>query len=146
MKTLEEMYDELEEKHIEVKEIDFGNKLGCIVSYKDNTTIILNKPNIANSKQEKRVIAEEKAHYDIGAMYPLDTPRDLVGKLEYKAIKRMYNEHIPHDELKKLYYENCSLNELSEHFGMPIEDIILADFFYKNVENYDLGGNLYGYE
>jgi hypothetical protein len=56
--------------------------------------------------------------------------------MEYKANKRVYNELVPFDELKALCEQGLSVSELSDYFGIPIQDILVAQFLYTNIENY----------
>jgi hypothetical protein len=56
--------------------------------------------------------------------------------MEYKANKRVYNELIPYDELKEMCEKDMSVVELSDYFGVPIQDVLIAQFLYTNIENY----------
>jgi hypothetical protein len=57
-------------------------------------------------------------------------------KAEYKARKRVYNELIPFPQLKEMCESQLSVSELSDYFGIPIQDVLIAQFLYNNIENY----------
>jgi hypothetical protein len=82
------------------------------------------------------IIAEEKAHYETGALYLINADKTTIDKMEYKANKKVYNELIPLKELKKLCEKGLSVVELSDYFGIPIQDVLVAQFLYSNIENY----------
>ena len=136
MKQLEEIYEELHRYNIPVVDVNFDEmKAGIITNGKD-TVIAVDYKKIANSKEEKRIIAEEKAHYETGALYKLNADKTTIDKMEYKANKRVYNELIPFDELKRMCEQELSVAELSDYFGIPIQDVLVAQFLYSNIENY----------
>jgi hypothetical protein len=60
-------------------------------------------------------------------------------KAEYKARKRVYNELIPFCKLKEMCEKHLSVSELSDYFGIPIQDVLVAQFLYNNIENYKEG-------
>ena len=136
MKQLEELYDELEKYNIPVVEVDFHNKKAGIASNGKDTVIAVDYKKIEDSKEEKMIIAEEKAHYETGALYLINADKTTIDKMEYKANKRVYNELIPLKELKKLCEKGLSVVELSDYFGIPIQDVLVAQFLYSNIENY----------
>ena len=136
MKQLEELYEELHRYNIPVVDVNFDEmKAGIITNGKD-TVIAVDYKKIANSKEEKRIIAEEKAHYETGALYKLNADKTTIDKMEYKANKRVYNELVPFEELKAMCEKGLSIAELSDFFGVPIPDITTALFLYSNIENY----------
>lgn len=141
MKTLEELYEEVEREKIEVLDmkkslnLQFKKKKSMIVSYQDDNTILIDYSKVKDSKEEKIIIAEEKAHCETGAFYLLHSPYELIDRMEYKARKRAYNELIPYNTLKELS-KHLTVDELSDYFGVPIKDIIMASFLYANIENF----------
>lgn len=136
MKTLNELYQDIDERNIEIMNINFKKKKAAIVPYDDTAAILVDYSKIEDSKEEKMIIAEEKAHYDTGSYYPLySADYELIDKMEYKAIKRTYNELIPYSVLRKLA-KYMSIDELAEYFGVPIKDVIMASFLYQNIENF----------
>jgi hypothetical protein len=136
MKQLEEIYEELHRYNIPVVDVNFDEmKAGIITNGKD-TVIAVDYKKISNSKEEKRIIAEEKAHYETGTFYSFNADKATIDKMEYKANKRVYNELIPYDELKAMCEKEMSVVELSDHFGIPIQDVLIAQFLYTNIENY----------
>lgn len=139
MKELLDLYNELEKYNIPVINVRFPvKKAGGITNGKD-TIIAVDYSKIKDSKEEKRIIAEEKAHYETGAFYSFNADKTTIDKMEYKANKRVYNELIPFDELKALCEKGLSVAEISDHFGIPIEDVLIAQFLYANIENYKEG-------
>lgn len=136
MKELLDLYNELEKYNIPVIKVDFPvKKAGSITNGKD-TIIAVDYSKIKDSKEEKRIIAEEKAHYETGTFYALNADKATIDKMEYKANKRVYNELVPFDELKTLCEQGLSVSELSDYFGIPIQDVLVAQFLYNNIENY----------
>ena len=136
MKELLDLYNELEKYNIPVIKVDFPvKKAGSITNGKD-TIIAVDYSKIRDSKEEKRIIAEEKAHYETGTFYAINADKATIDKMEYKANKRVYNELVPFDELKALCEQGLSVSELSDYFGIPIQDVLVAQFLYNNIENY----------
>ena len=136
MKDLNDLYNELEQYNIPVVKVDFQNKKAGIITNGNDTVIAVDYKKIENSKEEKMVIAEEKAHYETGALYLLNADKTTIDKMEYKANKRVYNELVPFEELKAMCEQGLSIAELSDFFGVPIPDITTALFLYSNIENY----------
>lgn len=136
MKQLEELYEELHRYNIPVIDVNFNDSKAGIITNGKDTVIAVDYKKIANSKEEKRIIAEEKAHYETGAFYPLNADKATIDRMEYKANKRVYNELVPFEELKVMCEQGLSIAELSDFFGVPIPDITTALFLYANIENY----------
>ena len=89
-----------------------------------------------NKKTLLRLSQEEKAHYEMGAFYPLNADKATIDRMEYRANKHVYNELIPYDELKAMCGKGMSLPELSDYFGVPIQDVITAYCLYEMFEVY----------
>ena len=136
MKELQEIYNELEKYNVPIINVNFAKKKAGIVSNGVDTVIAVDYSKIKNSKEEKRILAEEKAHYETGTLYPFNADKTIIDKLEYKANKRVYNELVPYEELKTMCEQGLSIAELSDFFGVPIPDITTALFLYSNIENY----------
>ena len=64
MKDLNDLYNELEKYNIPVVKVDFQNKKAGIITNGNDTVIAVDYKKIENSKEEKMIIAEEKAHYE----------------------------------------------------------------------------------
>ena len=139
MKDLNDLYNELEKYNIPVVKVDFQNKKAGIITNGNDTVIAVDYKKIENSKEEKMIIAEEKAHYETGALYLLNADKTTIDKMEYKANKRVYNELVPFTKLKELCEQHLSVAELSDYFGIPIQDVLIAEFLYNNIENYKEG-------
>ena len=139
MKNLNDLYNELEQYNIPVVKVDFQNKKAGIITNGNDTVIAVDYKKIENSKEEKMVIAEEKAHYETGALYLLNADKTTIDKMEYKANKKVYNELIPFSKLKGMCEKHLSVAELSDYFGIPIQDVLIAEFLYNNIENYKEG-------
>jgi hypothetical protein len=136
MKELLDLYNELEKYNIPVIKVDFPVKKAGSITNGTDTIIAVDYSKIRDSKEEKRIIAEEKAHYETGTFYALNADKATIDKMEYKANKRVYNELVPFDELKTLCEQGLSVSELSDYFGIPIQDVLVAQFLYNNIENY----------
>ena len=139
MKDLNDLYNELEQYNIPVVKVDFQKKKAGIITDGVDTVIAVDYKKIENSKEEKMIIAEEKAHYETGALYPLNADKTTMDKMEYKARKKVYNELIPFSQLKEMCEKHLSIPELSDFFGIPIQDVLVAQFLYNNIENYKEG-------
>lgn len=139
MKDLNDLYNELEKYNIPVVKVDFQNKKAGIITNGKDTVIAVDYKKIENSKEEKMIIAEEKAHYETGALYLLNADKTTIDKMEYKANKKVYNELVPFNKLKELCEKHLSVAELSDYFGIPIQDVLVAQFLYNNIENYKEG-------
>ena len=139
MKDLNDLYNELEAYNIPVVKVDFQNKKAGIITNGKDTVIAVDYKKIENSKEEKMVIAEEKAHYETGALYLPNADKTTIDKMEYKANKKVYNELIPFSKLKEMCEKHLSIAELSDYFGIPIQDVLVAEFLYNNIENYKEG-------
>ena len=139
MKDLNDLYNELEKYNIPVVKVDFQNKKAGIITNGQDTVIAVDYKKIENSKEEKMVIAEEKAHYETGALYLLNADKTTIDKMEYKANKKVYNELIPFPKLKEMCEKHLSVAELSDYFGIPIQAVLVAEFLYNNIENYKEG-------
>ena len=139
MKDLSDLYNELEQYNIPVVKVDFQKKKAGIITDGVDTVIAVDYKKIENSKEEKMIIAEEKAHYETGALYPLNADKTTMDKMEYKARKKVYNELIPFSQLKEMCEKHFSISELSDYFGIPIQDVLIAQFLYNNIENYKEG-------
>ena len=139
MKDLNDLYNELEQYNIPVVKVDFQKKKAGIITDGVDTIIAVDYKKIENSKEEKMIIAEEKAHYETGALYPLNADKTTMDKMEYKARKKVYNELIPFSQLKEMCEKHFSISELSDYFGIPIQDVLIAQFLYNNIENYKEG-------
>ena len=92
-----------------------------------------------NKATLRRLSQEEKAHYETGALYLLNADKTTIDKMEYKANKKVYNELIPFSKLKEMCEKHLSVAELSDYFGIPIQDVLVAEFLYNNIENYKEG-------
>ena len=139
MKDLNDLYNELEQYNIPVVKVDFQKKKAGIITDGVDTVIAVDYKKIENSKEEKMIIAEEKAHYETGALYLLNADKTTIDKMEYKANKKVYNELIPFSQLKEMCEKHFSISELSDYFGIPIQDVLIAQFLYNNIENYKEG-------
>ena len=136
MKQLEELYKELEKYNIPVYNVNFPAKKAGIITNGKDTVIAVDYKKISNSKEEKRIIAEEKAHYETGAFYSFNADKTTIDRMEYRATKHVYHELIPYGELKTMCEKGLSLPELSDYFGVPIQDVITAYCLYEMFEVY----------
>lgn len=137
MKQLTELYNEIEQEGIFISSTNFKKKKSGIITDGNNTVICVDYSKIADSKEEKVVLSEEKAHYDLGAFYQNNSNFYQIEKMEYKARKHSYNRLMPYAEMKKAIQKGIrTIYELSEYFGVPETDIAKAYYLYTNVENY----------
>ena len=136
MKTLEEIYEEIEKYNIPIVEVRFSAKKAGIITNGEDTVIAVDYSKIKNKKEEKMIMAEEKAHYETNSFYSFDADKDVIIMMEYIALRRVYNELIPFDELKELRAQNLSESELSDYFGVPIAEVLKAEFLYDTIAGY----------
>lgn len=136
MKTINEVFDEIEQNNIAIENVRFKNKKASIMSYKDNAIMCIDYSKFNDTKEEKIAVAEENEHYNVGTFYKFNSPLQLIDKLEYKTRKRTYNKLIPFSELKKMLQKGYKLDELSDYFGVPEKDVFMAYFLYTNIENF----------
>lgn len=136
MKTLNEIYNDIEKSNIAVVNVDFKNKKAGIIHTPENTLICIDYSKLENTKEEKIVVAEEYEHYETGTFYKLNSDFNTIDRMEYKVRKHLYNKLIPFSKLKELILKNYTTEELSEYFEVPIKDILMAYFLYTNIENF----------
>ena len=136
MKELLDLYNELEKYNIPVIKVNFPVKKAGSITNGTDTIIAVDYSKIKDSKEEKRIIAEEKAHYETGTFYAFNADKATIDKMEYRATKHVYHELIPYDELKAMCLKGLSLSELSDYFGVPIQDVITAYCLYEMFEVY----------
>ena len=136
MKQLEELYEELHRYNIPVVSVNFNDSKAGIITNGKDTVIAVDYKKIINTKEEKRIIAEEKAHYETGTFYSFNADKATIDRMEYRATKHVYHELIPYDELKTMCLKGMSLPELSDYFGVPIQDVITAYCLYEMFEVY----------
>ena len=134
MKQLEELYEELHKYNIPVIDVNFNDSKAGIITNGKDTVIAVDYKKIANSKEEKRIIAEEKAHYETGAFYPFNADKATIDRMEYRANKHVYHELIPYNELKAMCEKGMNISELSDYFGVPFQDILTAYAMYYTEE------------
>lgn len=139
MKKLLDVYNDAENKNLPIIPVNFSNKKAGIIHYDNTTLICADYHKFNDRKEEKIAVAEEIAHYDVGAYYHFDSDFIEIAKAEYKAKKHLYNALIPYAELlAKTKEYNGNIEELSDYFGVPEEDIKIAFFCYTNIENYSV--------
>ena len=134
MKELQEIYNELEKYNVPIINVNFAKKKAGIVSNGVDTVIAVDYSKIKNSKEEKRILAEEKAHYETGTLYPFDADKATIDRMEYRANKHVYHELIPYNELKAMCEKGMNISELSDYFGVPFQDILTAYAMYYTEE------------
>lgn len=136
MKTLNDIYNDIEKNNITVVNVDFNNKKAGIIHTPEDTLICIDYSKLETTKEEKIVVAEEYEHYETGAFYKFNSDFNTIDRMEYKVRKHVYNALIPYSKLKELLLKNYSIEELSDFFEVPIKDILMAYFLYTNIENF----------
>ena len=119
---MNKIYNLIDSNNIKVLYADIDAN-GYYISIKNKPTIIINKN--LNYLTERLTVAEEVAHYSVGATPTLPFANDYYTKLirsrnEFRAFKWMQDKLIPHDIEK---YKYNTLWEISEELGMPPEFI-----------------------
>ena len=142
MTRLEKMYDELHHDDISVIDHYFSKtKKAACMRLDDSENIILNRSAIENSAEELTLLAEEHAHYEADALYPIGTdynfPQARFNMIvaEGKARRYAINKHIPFDEMvevfeKFVYADGLDIYELAEHFDVTPEFVQQAIEYY----------------
>ena len=135
MDALEELYDEVEKKGIEVIEEHFSDtKKGACLHSEGYSVIVLDKRRIETKAEERVILQEEYSHYETGGLYLVEaTMNTAVGRInriiaEGKARRHMIKKLIPHEELKEVcVMRRLNNEELAEHFGVT-EGVVEAAF------------------
>ena len=108
-------------------------------------TIILDRSAIENSAEELTLLAEEHAHYEAGALYPISAgfnflqARSNMIAAEGKARRHAINKHVPLEEMaeafdKFVYADGLDIYGLAEHFG------VTPEFAKRAIEHYHRRG------
>lgn len=140
--TDEDLYDYADEENINVSYCtNLETSHGLYLKVDDEDYIILD--NKLDGIDEKMVLAEEIAHYEVGVTPTLPFQSDhynmlIRSKNEFKAFKWMANKFIPKDQLKSYLMQNMSKYEIADEIGVSVEFVEKA---YKLYENDFKGGD-----
>lgn len=97
--NLYKLYDISDKENISV--INFKMKNKAIIAEIDKRYCIgLNYSDIANSREEKEILAEELGHYYTGSLYSASMPFETISRCENRANKWAYSVLIPYEKLK----------------------------------------------
>lgn len=132
---LNKLYTIAEKENINVIDFKMKNKaiIGCI---DNNYNIGLNYSIIANSNEEKTILAEELGHYYCNALYNCTYSNIEIDKREFRAIKWAFKTLVPYSKLQELREEGCEYSyEFAQELGVT-EDLIDKAYNYYLEGNY----------
>jgi len=136
MTKLERAYDDIHNDGIAVYNYSLSDaKKAACYSNDGDDTILINRAVIHSNAEELTIVAEEHAHYEIGAFYELCPSYNESHKrtnrmiAESKARRHAMHKCVPYDELVAVFmrYVHCDgdvdIYGLAEHFEVPPEYI-----------------------
>lgn len=132
MKTLLDIYADIEDNHIEIDDYNIGDRKAAIFHTKDFTSIVKNPTLIESATEEKSILMHELGHYHTGSYYKYDTGFAAKQRKEYRANRWAVMNYIPIDELKTAFHKGYTqAYELAEYFDVTEEFIINACDVYR---------------
>lgn len=132
MKTLLEIYDEIDANDIMVFEHKIGNRKSTITQADAWTAITMNHRLIETESDEKSALMHETGHYHTNAYYNFDSKFELKCRKEYRAQRWAVMHYLPLDELLDAVDEGYTeIYELAEHFEVTEEFILTAIEIYQ---------------
>ena len=141
MDPLEELYDEVQEKGIEVIDEHFSEtKKGACLHSEDYSVILIDRPRIETRAEERVILQEEYSHYETGGLYLIEaTCNTAIGRrnriiAEGRARRHMIEKLLPFEALKAVCKAwRYSKEELAEHFDVTEELVGMAYELYESL-------------
>ena len=107
---LEYIEDLIYKNNIKLINAHLENTKGAYISYMGLNTILYDNKQIDTSYIKKEVLAEEFAHYSVGATYRFNSDKTYINKQEYRAKKLVYYNLIPYEDLKSAIFNRHRYN------------------------------------
>jgi hypothetical protein len=129
---LSQLYKEIEEKNITIENIKLPCKKAVIIKKGKFVGIAVNYSKITTNREERIIMAEELAHFNIGSFYNLKASLYEMDRKEELTRQEQIRYLMPPNELRELLWDEETTNfEIAEHFGVPEDWIIYAYCYYR---------------
>lgn len=125
-----DLYNLTEKEKIDVISYKWSNAKARIFEEDEEYSIGIDYSKIANSIEEKEILAEELGHYYCGALYYINTDIVLKRKCENRAKKWAYSILIPFQKLKEKIAQGFDLYDLANYFDVDVKYMINCIDFY----------------
>lgn len=125
-----DLYNLTEKEKIDVISYKWSNAKARIFEEDEEYSIGIDYSKIANSIEEKEILAEELGHYYCGALYYINTDITLKRKCENRAKKWAYSILIPFQKLKEKIAQGFDLYDLADYFDVDVKYMINCIDFY----------------
>jgi len=134
MDKLERLYDVAYKENIDIMDNSWSVAEARIFDIDSLYLIAFDKSKLANSKQEKQVLAEELGHYYCNALYYLNDSIVQKSRCEYRAKKWAYQYLVPVNKLvEKINDGIVDTYELAEYFDVEPNYMYKCINFYKEI-------------
>jgi hypothetical protein len=137
MNDLECLYDFADGIGITVHDFRIkGLKKAACFHTDDIRAVVLDKPRIETSSEEKCILAEEIGHYETNSLYYLNETmnaplaRENRRKAEYQAKAWRAKKILPPDDLQTAIYKCVSIYDLSEYLNVTMTVLNEAFEYY----------------
>lgn len=130
MMTLNDVYQDCEEKNIEV---DYFPMTKAVALSFPEGLIAVDIDKIETSIKEKETIAHEESHIETGSFYNFYSPLDIKEKHERRAEVHTIKKLVPLDELKEaVEYGFTEMWDLADYFEVSCDFMTKAIEYYKD--------------
>jgi hypothetical protein len=127
---LSQLYEELEKNNISVNNVKLPIKKAVIFKEGELVGVAVNYSKITTNREERIIMAEELAHFNIGSFYNLDASLYEINKNEELTKQEQIRYLMPPNELREFIRdEETTIYEISEHFNIT-EDLVFYAFNY----------------
>ena len=134
MDKLEKLYDVAYKENIGIYDNSWSSAKARIFDIDNLYLIAFDKNKLANSKQEKQILAEEMGHYYCNALYYLNDGIIQKSRCEYRARKWAYQYLIPINKLiDKINDGIVDTYELADYFDVEPNYMYECINFYKEI-------------
>lgn len=131
MNTLD-LYKIIDKEKIDIENFNWSNTKARIFEVNSNYYIALANNKIANSIEEKEILAEELGHYYCNALYYINSSKEFKNKCEFRAKKWSYSVLVPLPKLKEKVTQGLNLYDLADYFEVAVKYMIdCIDFYTK---------------
>ena len=132
IKSLSDVYNDVESNNIEILEYKIGNRKSIIAKIDNEVTIALNKSLIETAAEEKSYLIHEFGHFNTASYYTFNTKYELRCQKEYRANRWAVHEYLPADELLAAVSKGFTETyQLAEYFDVTEDFIRTALNIYR---------------